>query len=188
MNPYTTVGNEGRTSETNSDRSQSAHSQSPQPIRPTTPAASPQPALDNRLRPRSQDVPGAESTEHATDQANLHGEQPADAETNEGAVVNDNDRSGYLAQPKLEPRASRRAWYDEEIERLGVDINRLVKERAEIRKAFAEEKEQLEATIEDQQREIEELRQDRDAIATMYEEFRRGADGIFDRPAKRRRP
>lgn len=188
MDPSAADGNEGRGPETNSDRSHSSHPQSPKPIRPTSSATSPQPALDNRLRSRSQDVPGVESTEHSTDQANLHKERPTEAGTDEETIVNDNDRSGYPAHPKLEPRTSRRAWYDEEIERLGIDINRLVQERAEIRRTFAEEKEQLEATIEDQQKEIEELRQDRDAIATMYEEFRRGADGVFDRPTKRRRP
>lgn len=164
------------------DGSYAPHPRSSQRRRSPTSATSPQPAPYKQPEFASRGLVDAESAGHTNAQRASARGRSANGKVNAAAVVNERPKDSDQV-PSAPP--SRRPWYEEEIERLGSDIGRLVKERAEIRRAFAAEKGQLEATIEDQKEEIEELRQDRESIRIVYAEFKRGADGVLDRPAKR---
>lgn len=149
-----------------------------------TSAPPPQQALYKQPESASQRPVDAESAGHTNGQRDSARRRSANRKGNAAAAVNERPEDSDQAPSEPPPR---RPWYEEEIERLRNDIGRLVKERAEIQKACAAEKEHFEATIEDQKEEIEELRQDRELIRTVYAEFKRSADGVLDRWAKRRK-
>ncbi|KAK5310440.1 hypothetical protein LTR70_009464, partial [Exophiala xenobiotica] len=160
------------------------HPRSSQRRRSPTSATSPQPALYKQPVSASHRPVDAESAGHPNGQRDSARGRSANQKGNAAAAINERPKDSDQALSEPPPR---RPWYEEEIERLRNDIGRLVKERAEIQKACAAEKEHFEATIEGQKEEIEELRQDRESIRTVYGEFKRSADGVLDRWAKRRK-
>lgn len=137
----------------------------------------------DRSRSASKDTTGAEDEQ--SDEPKQASLAPGDGQQDLEADI----ASGQTEQTNQAPSQppSRRPWYELEIERLRTENSRLVEERAEIHKAFEEEKDKFELKIEDQKRKIEEFDQGMRSMKSAYMELKRVADDVFDPPRKKQR-